>query len=418
MMRTLLVVLLLHAVLMISSCISTTPRLDQETSNNQELLPPPGTEINGANYNKYMHLFPPEFLIFFKEDIKDMMSPIHINVVETKSIGIPHTYLEISKTNEGKYDLNAEGHITPSFDSNGIPFPNLHPGDKDFVTKLMWNYAFRYSYDDMHESGFLGTFQKRKGMDVKRVSFGVFGTYYKHRLVVGPKPDKESHNGLYSATLYCGHAPESLKGLKFLVHRHLDITKQDTMYLYLPRMKRVLRGETGQRSTPIVGSILAPDDFFGFDGQISNFIYTLLGDKKILAIGNSEFASEINVNKTPQEVPFPSRNYEIKDVYIIQITPKDPKYPQKRKIVYMDKDSLQIYYSIVWDRADNLWKVSLLPSRVFNLPDGEKFQNSDGNVTVDIQFGIVSSAVQNASINIDPLDEDLFMPKRLLEECP
>ena len=107
-------------------------------------IPKPGTVIDKNNYKKYAHLFPPEILPAFEDGFGGLTKPLSITVVNrTGTIHFPKAFLALSAANKGKYSLDANGNIVGGWQRNGLPFPDFQRSDKDFVTKLMWNFAGR-----------------------------------------------------------------------------------------------------------------------------------------------------------------------------------------------------------------------------------------------------------------------------------
>ncbi len=86
--------------------------------------------------------------------------------------------------------------------------------------------------------------------------------------------------------------------------------------------------------------------------------------------------------------PFPSENWSVRDTYVVEIKPKDPRYPQSKKVVFIDKEGLWTLYGIAYDRAGKLWKVFQLTARKATLPDGDSQMYIAGSVALDLQFGM------------------------------
>ena len=185
--------------------------------------------------------------------------------------------------------------------------------------------------------------------------------------------------------------------------------------MYLPSMRRVLRVEAGQRSTPIQGSVAAVDDFSGFFGRVPEFTYTFVKEQKILAIMDSRFTGPVARNWKKGELPFPYEGYQVRDAYVVDIRPKDPKYPQSRKRVYIDKESLWIPYAVAWDRAGKLWKVWFNYLKTQTTPSGEKYIAMDGQFGVDIQFGIANSYAADLHFNNNKYAYEDFLPSALFK---
>lgn len=383
-------------------------------------LPLPGTTIDKSNYQQYSHLFPEEWAPAFENGFDGLLPPFKMNVAETKSYPPPKQYLEYSAKNQGKYSLDDKGSITPTYNREGLPFPDLKPGDPDFVTKLMWNYDSKYWCDEALDTGRGGSYEKRRGEPVRYNTATSFWLFFKNRMVVDPKPDLPNPEGLYKVLLFHYLKPPSIKNTITLSYRFVDQNKPDDTYLYLPSMRRVIRAEAGQRSTPILGSTQALDDFLVFDGRISEFNYSLVKEQQVLAVADSrmsvEMANEHKKAKTDY-LPVDTEGYEVRDVYVIDIEPKDSKYPQSKKRIYVDKETLWTYYGIAWDRAGKVWKVWLQDTKSFAMPQGQQAVYTNGLIGCDLQFGMSTLYVPDNEVNSSSFTYNDVTPQALLKRA-
>jgi hypothetical protein len=399
----------LMAVCIITALVA--PAFSQE-------MPAPGTTIDKNNYKKYAHLFPEDLLPIFDTGW-GVMQPIKIKVAPQSTVfGVPKAYLAFSAKNKGKYQLDAQGNIANFNRGVGLPFPDLDKSDKDFATKLMWNYDNRYKYDDDVDSGKGGSWEKRKGQPVRFNTSKGDNTMYVNRLAADPKPNLPNGLGLYSSMVFHYLLPDSIKNTIMLSYRYADVKKGDETYMYLPSMRRVLRAEAGQRSTPLLGSTQALDDFFVFDGRTPDFTYTLVKEQKVLTIVNDKSHWNIAREWNPKgELFFLPEGWETRDTYVIDIKPKDPKYPQSRKRIWMDKESLCMYYGVAYDRAGKIWKMWFTPQKVFSLPNGEKWNILNGQFGIDIQFGLAANFAIDQTVNTNRLTYEDATPASLLKRA-
>ncbi len=380
-------------------------------------MPAPGTVIDKGNYKKYAHLFPEEWADAFETGFNGLVPLFKMKVASTKNYPMPKQYLDYSAKNKGKYNIDAKGVITPTFSREGLPFPDLQKSDKDFITKLMWNYDARYWCDEALDKGGGGSYEKRRGETVRYNTATSFWLFFKNRMVVSPKPDLANPIGLYKVLLFHYLAPESIKNTITLAYRYVDQNKPDDTYLYLPSMRRVLRAEAGQRSTPVLGSTQALDDFVAFDGRIPDFTYTLVKEQKVLIVVDSKMDLKTSKAWKKTELPVDTENYEVRDVYVIDVKPKDPKYPQSKKRIYVDKETMWTYYAIAWDRAGKLWKVWLQDTKSWPLPGGQQFVYTNGLIGVDLQFGMSTQYVPENVVNSSNFTYNDVTPQALLKRA-
>lgn len=405
--------LLLMSTMVMAYLLTASPSVAQQ-------VPTPGTTIDKSNYKQYQHLFPAEWAQAFEDGFDGLLPDFKMTVAESKSYPTPKQFLNYSAKNKGKYSIDGSGNISPVYDREGLPFPDLNPEDPDFVTKLMWNYDAKYWCDEALDKGRGGSFEKRRGEPVRYNTATSFWLFFKNRMVVDPMPDLPNPIGLYKVLLFHYLKPPSIKNTITLSYRYIDPNKPDDTYLYLPSMRRVIRAEAGQRSTPVLGSTQALDDFVVFDGRISEFNYTLVGEQKVLAVPNGEATLEkalASKKQGAEHLPVMTAGYEAREVYVIDIEPKDPKYPQSKKRIYVDKETLWAYYGIAWDRAGKIWKVWLQDTRSFSMPEGQQVIYTNGLIGCDLQFGMATLYVSDTKLNASNLTYSDATPQALLKRA-
>jgi hypothetical protein len=353
-------------------------------------IPKPGTVIDKNNYKTYAHLFPPEILPAFEDGFGGLTKPVSITVDEPKQTGVrfPKAFLALSAANKDKYSLDANGNIVGGWQRQGLPFPDLQRGDKDFVTKLMWNFAARYVADDLILQTY--SYMQRRGEPVRRNKVENDWLYFTGRAVVSPTPNYKTSNNVSNTAGIFYKEPEAMKNMQTTALRFMDINKADEVYIYLPNLRRVLRGDSGQRSVPLQGNLAALDDLNLFDGKTNEFTYKLIGEQKVLTIQDEPVRPVSAKPLQTQTVPYPSAHYTLADVYVVDIVSKDAVYPQSRKRIWMEKNTLYIYYAVVWDRAGKLWKVWHVPTSPVTIPGDAGFVTSSSGFGVDVQFGMTN----------------------------
>lgn len=379
-----------------------------------QVLPKPGEIIDKSNYKDYKHLFSEDFGGWF-ENGWGLVKPLSIKVSETKPNPIPKAYLAFSEKNRGKYTIDKDGFIAGGYDYLGLPFPGVTKDDKDFATKLMWNYEYRYWFDNSEENTYVNDI--RKG---ERTTWWEGRAYWYHffnRLYVDPKPIVRTPSNLYKALRFVYVEPTGMKNLMFLNWRYLDVKKSDDIYLYLPTLRRVLRGEAGQRSAPIQGSTNSLDEFNVWDGRVPEFTYEFVGEQKVLGISDNKWTeADVKARLGKAGLFFiPTEGWEIKDVYVIDIKSKDSKYPQGKKRIYVDKENgTSIYFTTGWDRAGKVWKIFNADYIKYPLPDGDRSNCMGGYTCVDVQFGLISTAFIYRKLNPKGYAYGDFLPATLL----
>lgn len=124
-------------------------------------------------------------------------------------------------------------------------------------------------------------------------------------------------------------SPAEVAGTSILIHDYED--KADDMWIYLPSMRRTRRIVTTEKGKSFMGSEFSNADMS--KPNIDDFNYKLLGEEE----------------------------YEGKQCYKIETVAKDRnvagEYGFNKKISLIEKETLLIYMSELFDRNDNLIKV-------------------------------------------------------------
>ncbi len=86
---------------------------------------------------------------------------------------------------------------------------------------------------------------------------------------------------------------------------------------------------------------------------------------------------------------FPNITWQLRKVYVLEVTPKDPTYPYSRRIWYQDAEQYTNPLSFLYDRKGELWKVFVIGKSHpdYHLPVNRGVGNNidDGPVMVDVQ---------------------------------
>ena len=386
-------------------------------------IPAPGTVINASNIDKYKDLFPPEFLPIFT-DGWGILKPISIKVREPSKMAKLKEEVEASKKNVGKYNLDAEGYVdTPCEQIVGQPFYGVTPDDQAFARKMMWNHNFLYDSETMKPDIVpkyrMTQWTKRRGEDrigVDQINAPIFT--FTNRLYMDPKPYLPNRENLRQASMTQVLYPAVSRNTVILSWRPLDYRVDDIGFAYVPSLRRVLRSDAGERSTPQNNSVQAPDDFGIFAGRVAEFDYKLVEETKTFGVVNAHPKNrtlEEAMEQAKDRFPITSEDWEVRDVYVIDILAKDPVYPQSRKRIYMDKEWPKLFYGLAYDRAGKLWKVWM------NTYAPEPFPNGEHNITqweclgVDVQLGystifFIPILEDSPTKNVVIYSEDDFTP--------
>jgi uncharacterized protein DUF1329 len=303
------------------------------------------------------------------DKVKDLISPglewciMHgfpVTIGETKRIEWPKAYKEATEKYSGQVKLAPDGLSLKDFIA-GQPFPSLDPKDPQFAIKLMWNYEYKFQpTDDVDVRNFdadTGSVADHGPLSIERhfLLDHLRTQFWNGRLYVDPKPDKPNPNGFRSQQgLYPILEPFDLKGVGALGYRYIDPGKQDDSWLYLPSLRRVRRLSTAQRSDALFGQDTDVDSYYGYAGHIAWMNWKYLGERDVLGVYHAEHYPV----KWNEKVDWAFEDkWEKRHVYVIEGISKLPQYAYGKRVIFIDKESITVPFSDIYDRSGELWKI-------------------------------------------------------------
>jgi hypothetical protein len=244
----------------------------------------------------------------------------------------------------------------------GQPFPALDTKDPHIAIKVMWNFNFRPNFeDDLDLRNFdadTGPISVERPLQVERhfLIDHFRRLKYVGRLYVDPKPEIPNNEKFeFKETLHPLIEPFDLKGVGFTYYRYFDPAKQDDSWLYLPSLRRVRRLSTAQRSDALFGQDTDQDSYGGYAGQIAWADWKLIGEKEVLgAFHTTNFP--VKWAEGAADWAFDDV-WEKRKVWIVEGASKLPQYAYSKRVLYIDKESWEVPYTDMYDRAGQLWKV-------------------------------------------------------------
>jgi hypothetical protein len=379
-------------------------------------LPQVGTVIDKSNYKKYAHLFPAEYLPALEDGFGGLIKPATLKVTAGSPHPLSQEFLALSAVNKGKYSLDKDGNILGGWMRQGLPFPDINKNDKDWITKVMWNFSARYVGDEEKNHTF--TWTQRRGEDIRFTEVEVHWLFFTNRLVTPPKPLMENPTGAARIMLLNFLFPPSMKNTLQTAIRYMDPTKGDETYMYLPSMRRVLRADSAQRSTPVQGLFSALDDFDGCDVRTPDFSYKLVAEQKIMAESDAPPVGKAfeNTLKKEGKITNPVSTAAARDVYVIDLIPKDPKYPQSKKRIWIDKENYVVYWAVAWDKGGKPWKIWNFGHNPYGAKS-ESFVHVANSLSADIQFGMVACGSWDYKLNMGGMKWEEYSPQSMVRRA-
>lgn len=258
-----------------------------------------GDVLDQSNAAKAKDLLPPEILQHYETGTyrnKIVAYPLGTTLWEK-------SFLASTERNAGQLDVDGAGTIVYKGSGTqpdyvyGIPFPTIDPNDPKAGVKILWNQFLAYWSGGSSFNVTLVAMLQPKGMDREIHADGYFmfwdGQAEKYRR---PNP-----NNLQSQFLGVATFPTDLDGTASLTWRYRDPAKRDSVWAYVPALRRVRAVSPANRSDGYLGSDISGDDGFCFDGKPEDFDWKLVGKRDALRIVDpASVGGPIQVNPAPK----------------------------------------------------------------------------------------------------------------------
>jgi hypothetical protein len=324
-----------------------------------------------------------------------------MRVVAPKPTPLEPFRLEATQRYSAQVTLAADKRSMKNY-AAGIPFPMVTEDDPDAATKMMFNMESRIAYDDMAIRLFscdTGSLDAKAGFTIERhyLNEHLRRLFYVGRTFRDPKPIWHNEEGVNRREmLFPLLEPFDLKGAGFTYIRYLDPNRQDDSWLYTPQIKRVRRLGTAQRSEGIFGQDLDLDSYGGFSGNPAWTKWTFLGKKTILA---SLHAEQLPSKFLPAPANFfPDDVWEPREVYVILGISQLGGYNFGRRIIYLDRESMIIPYSEIYDLNGRLWRAVVQTWLIANKPKpGAKRAVYDYEAPYISSFSLIDMRLEHAT---------------------
>jgi len=272
-------------------------------------------------------------------DISDEQAPMGVDAIpDAKGVfGYPHeaiglnidpltTGIDTTTPPTQVYTICAKGDELPeSGPWNARCYVQVHAGFLGLEAKPLRNWVGEEQYDLIDKDG---TTRTRKLIKYAKPCYGENGTRFKKMVYY--------------------YEPQDFRGTSLLVSKPADETKDNELVIYLPSIRRVRRIPSGQDMDFPTGMDMSYDQL---DRNPGKWDMNIVGEKTIYVdqppISNC-YGSE------------PHRAYmDGKQCVIVEMTPRNKKWPISRDLLYYDKTSAACYYEEIYNKEGTLERIAL-----------------------------------------------------------
>jgi Protein of unknown function (DUF1329) len=257
-----------------------------------------GDILDQHNYQLAKDLLPPEIL-------KHYQTGEYRNRIVNYPLGNSHwekAFEQATARNATTLDVDKRGTIIDKATGKqpayyyGIPFPHIDPNDPNAAVKIVWNQFLAYWAGGDSYNKTLVAMLNPKGLDRGIVANGWFN------FLDGQSTKYREKNPLNLQSQFLGVSlkPADLEGTASLSWRYRDPDKRDSVWAFVPALRRVRAVSPANRSDGYLGSDISGDDGFFFDGKPEDFTWKLVGKRDGLRIVDpNAVAGPIKITPVP-----------------------------------------------------------------------------------------------------------------------
>jgi hypothetical protein len=348
----------------------------------------PGDILNKENWQAAKGLMPDSILRRFE----DGSYRAKVNAFpNTMSWGSKFT--AASASNAGKFSVDPEGALidkaTQSYPTflYGYPFPQIDPKDPQAAAKVIYNFSYTLMQPDDADR-FSNLHWVTPAALGRYVEFQGQILFYGSRFS-GPIPNPYQ---TLRRLIIAGVTPYEVVGLVTLEWAYLDPKQWNSLWMFVPALKRVRVLNAANGSDSLFGSELAHDDPYLFSGKVPYFTWKLVGVQDVLVpytLPNPKLlrpAARGYELENPQDLlamgwdtqgwtgkawwPV-NYNFVIRPAWVVEATAKDSQYAYSRQMLWIDRELYVGYYKEAYDKDGQLWRVVLNSVSVGRTADGD-----------------------------------------------
>ena len=405
----------------------------------------PGGVLDASNWEQAKGLLPEEFLDSYRKgDFRHEIGSWTIDRLDADPV-----FAAALAANRGKYDLDEKGSIVeratgkPPGPIFAWPFPDIDAKDPNAATKIVWNYFYTMYYGGNGHYRADLLWVRRDGLD-RQIKVDSFQKFYdgQHPKFREPSERPDMLSQQFSEVLY----PQDVSGILSLTWRYRGAEQHDSVWSYVPSLRRVRQVSSANRSDGFLGSDLTQDDGAYFDGKVEDFTWKLVGEQDLLVLFDKpSFTDPAKLERLSEGgwrmvVPGSARvGFQLPEWkgvawcplqevlvrrphWVVEVTPKDPYYLFGKIVLRFDKDIYLGSYSTKYD-----WKGQLLSSyaavrtNLIQVAPGEVWGWAGGAVALAVNWKLDRATAAGIAAGEDvpadsriPLSADLFSLQRLM----
>ncbi|MCX5905272.1 MAG: DUF1329 domain-containing protein [Proteobacteria bacterium] len=259
----------------------------------------------------------------------------------------------------------------------GYPFPQPKSG-----VEMAWNFDGN-TRGDTHFVDNLGEVVDCKTKLERHAEHLRWDTYWAGRTDLQPLPkiaDAQNPRGIFRSFFQRHLAPVDFVDTTMLEIRYLDMNREEDLWVYTAMFRRIRRYATSQRTDTIDGTDMIYDDQDGWYTPINLNSYKFLGRADLL-VGRHQ--DKTKVQRATGQGFWNGVQRERVNNWVVEVVNKDKDYIYSKQIWYLDPETWQMNFKIMYNRQGELWKTYEMFYNEYPTALGQKAAYMAAEHTVD-----------------------------------
>ncbi len=373
-----------------------------------------GTQIAQGNWQMAQDLLPREILAAVVSG--------HFAITLQATTDLPPSDEYVVATMGGNnVQLSADGELIAY--AAGRPFPTLEANDAQAGLKAAWNLRYRDAGDRVEQWSDTMVFDSQN-----RKQYG-FSSYYARACGMYRAKQQDNVPEWEQSGVVCkefshifalptatqtshpfGRANPGEPALA-LRYRYANDHRPVSQWILSPAGRKV-QTQAYNPEASALGAAAIVEDVIG--GQIVTHTWKLLATTLALVPG---FIQNQQVLFGGFNGGYPLDPWELRHVYVLEMTPRSPHHPYRRKVLYVDQQTFVPFYGIIFGTDNTHWRtIFFVYGQPQFQPEGKDIQVPIllGQSWVDYQTRYATIALVNKVVYNHALSPDLFTLSSLM----
>lgn len=331
-------------------------------------------------------------VIVYSEQIEKFGIPIPIVETTDRSMDKVNgrTYMAATRKNAGKASVDSEGRLV-NYQGQGQPFPEISPDDPQAGVKA----AYNYDHKDFGDSGNMPAWEYLLTDDKGRIkTLGGLSNRISlnYRTAMAPVPSLGINDEIWYKDIIAFSKPFASKNMAQMTIKYMDEARFRDTYIYVPGLRRIVRGGSGNRCDCLGGFVFNMDDSDIWSGDTFRFNWKLLEVKEHLVGTLRDAEDTFKGNAYIKGGHLIKTVLERRTEWVIENSPKFDGYCYQKRIYLMDPQNWFYNWEEMYDRAGGLWKMLNQNFSVMPIPD----QNGGGHIMTNTSGDAVDIKIWEA----------------------